>query len=65
MSTLWKKMENRAHMRYVDPWKVEEIEPKGDASQVYDSFGPDKVKEIVSNAKTYLEQVMEDKCMCK
>lgn len=63
MKLLWKKLDNRAYVRYVDPWKVEEIELKGDAKQVFEKFGPEKVKEIVDNAKTFLEHVVEDKCL--
>lgn len=62
MNTLLKKMDNRARMRYVDPWKVPEIKKKGDAKQVYEDFGPEKVVEIVNGAKTFLEHIMEDNC---
>jgi DNA primase len=59
---IWKKMDNRANMRYVDPWKHKEIKKKGDAKQVYEDFGPEKVQEIVSKAKTFLEHIVEDNC---
>lgn len=63
MHSIWEKMDNRADVRYVVPWKIEEIKPKGDAKQVFEDFGAEKVKEILSKAKTFLEDVLEDKCL--
>jgi len=61
MNSLMKKMEKRALMRYVDPWKIEEIETKQDAKFIFEKFGPEKVKEIINNSKTLLEHIMEKK----
>jgi DNA primase len=60
MKTILTKMENRSFVRFVDPWKHEEIEEKGDAKQVFEKYGPDKVKEIVSNAKTFLQHLIKE-----
>jgi DNA primase len=61
MTSLWKKMENRALMRYVDPFKVLPEEEK-DPRDVLEKNGPEKVQEIIDNAKTFFEHVLEDKC---
>jgi DNA primase len=58
---IWEKMEHRANMRYVDPFKALSREEK-DPKDVFEKFGPEKVKEIIDNAKTFLEHVVEDKC---
>lgn len=60
MNNLLRKLEKRATMLYVDPWKQAKIKDRGDAKQVLEDFGPESVREIVSNAKTLLEHVMED-----
>jgi len=59
--SIWEKMENRASMRYVDPFKSLSREEK-DPRDVFEKLGPEKVKEIVDNAKTFLEHIVEDKC---
>jgi|GEM_PF-3019581 len=59
--SVWEKMDNRANMKYVDPFKALSKEEK-DPRDVFEKFGPEKVKEIVSNAKTFIEHIMEDNC---
>ena len=60
-NSVWKKMDNRANIRYVDSFKALSKNEK-DPKDVFEKFGPEKVKEIVDNAKTFLEHIVEDKC---
>lgn len=60
MNMLRVKMDNRAHLKYVDPWKSD-IEGK-DPKDCYEVQGPEKVLEIIAGAKTFFEHVMEDSC---
>ena len=57
LQTVLKKMENRANMRYVDPWKQLPDDCK-DPRDVYEKHGIKKVHEIVRGAKTYLEHLL-------
>jgi|WetSurMetagenome_2_1015567.scaffolds.fasta_scaffold96054_2 DNA primase len=58
---VWRKLDNRAYVRYVDPWKVSDIPKKQDAKYMFETFGQGKIKEILGGAKTYLEHILEDK----
>jgi DNA primase len=58
---IWKKLDNRAIVRYVDPFKDFSKEEK-DPRDVFEKFGSEKVRETVKNAKTYIEHIMEDNC---
>ena len=62
MKEILARLDNRAYVRYVDPWKIKEIESKQDARFVFETYGEEKVKEIIESAKTYVEQIMEDCC---
>lgn len=62
MKEILARLDNRAHVRYVNPWDIKEIESKQDARFVFETYGKEKVKEIIENSKTYLEQLMEDCC---
>jgi DNA primase len=55
-----RKLDKRATVRYIDPWK---LLPEGckDAKEVYEKFGYEAVQYIVEEAKTFLEQVLENK----
>lgn len=61
MKGLFKKLENRAYVLYVYPWKQVPKDCK-DPKDVYEKYGTEKVKEIVLNSKTYIEYIMEDNC---
>jgi DNA primase len=62
MLMIHKKLENRATIRYVNPWEYSEIESKGDAKQVYECCGEEAVKTIIEAAETYLEQIVKEQC---
>lgn len=57
MNTFIYKMEKRASIYYVDPWKQLTEEVK-DPKDVYEQLGADKVHEIINNAKTYIEYLI-------
>jgi DNA primase len=55
-----RKLDKRAHVRYVDPWSVLPKDCK-DPKDVYEKFGSEAVHYVIDEAKTYLEQVLENK----
>jgi DNA primase len=59
MNSILRKMEHRAKMRYVDPFKTLPKDVK-DPKDVFEKYGPQKIKDVITSAKTYIEHVMED-----
>ncbi|MFA5558175.1 MAG: toprim domain-containing protein [Methanofastidiosum sp.] len=60
MNIAHRKLENRGLVKYVDPWKAG-IDGK-DPKDCYENQGKEKVQEIIMNAKTFFEHVLEDRC---
>jgi len=58
IKTIHQKLRYRANVRYVDPWEYPEIEPHGDAKQVYESCGQEAVQTIVEVAQTWLQHIL-------
>jgi DNA primase len=61
MISIRKSMDNRAEVRYVNPFEALSKDEK-DPRDVFEKLGPEKVQEIIANAKTFLEHIVEDKC---
>lgn len=61
MDLIHQKMNNRATLRFVSPWKIE-FEGK-DPRDYFESQGADKVQETIAKAKTLFEHVLENKCL--
>ncbi len=59
MNRILKKLEHRAYVRYVDPFKSLPPNIK-DPRDTYEILGKKKVIETIENAKTYIEHVLED-----
>jgi len=59
LNRIVKMMENRANMRYVDPWKSLPKDCK-DPRDVYDLYGPEMIRAIIDEAKTFLEHIIEE-----
>ena len=56
--TLFKRLDNRARVRYVNPWQALEPNEK-DPRDVFEKRGAKVVQDIVYTAKSYLEHITE------
>jgi len=59
LQAIWTKLDNRATVRYVDPFRALSKDEK-DPRDVYEKYGPEKIKKVISEAKTFFEHVLED-----